>query len=470
MRVALYTLGCKVNHYETEAMAELFRNAGWQVVPFTQEAEVYLVNTCTVTATGDAKSRQILSRAHKRNPSALVVAVGCYAQLEPEAVAALPGVGLVVGTDGRQAIVGLVTDAWEEASRKREQKDCDQPKCDLEVENDSVDTSSESGLRESSFSTSCGRGKSSPRPGGEETVQRRQTARAFEPLTAVRDGRTRATLKIQDGCANFCSYCIIPFARGPLRSRPLGDVEEELRLLSEEGYLEVVLTGIHLASYGKDLGNCDLMDVLALTERIPGIRRVRLGSLEPKFVDERFAQAAGENSKLCRQFHLSLQSGSDGVLKRMNRRYTTEEYARAVEGLNRAMPDCAVTTDVIAGFCGETEEEHRETMAFCREMGFARMHVFPFSLRPGTKAALMDGQLQKGVKEARAKELIGLGKELTDAFLSRQVGTVQEVLLESGGEGYTGNYVRVRCPGREGKIMKTRILSLDGETAIGKEI
>ena len=417
-------------------MTELFRGAGWDIVPFPAPADVYVVNTCTVTATGDSKSRQMLSKAHNANPEALVVAVGCYAEMDPASVSALPGVGLVIGTAGRKEIVEKVTALLRQRAEG-------QP---------------------SSITPA-------PVPHGEESAQpHRQTAQAFENLSAVRDGRTRATLKIQDGCVNFCSYCVIPYARGPLRSRPLEDVERELTALSEEGYREVVLTGIHLASYGKDLGDCDLLDVLELTRHIPGIRRVRLGSLEPKFADERFAKAAAKNEKLCRQFHLSLQSGSDGVLARMNRRYTASEYAHAVHLLNDAMPDCAVTTDVIAGFCGETQAEHAETLAFCREMGFARMHVFPFSLRPGTRAASMPGQLPKSVKEARARELIALGKALTDAFLLRQVGTVQEVLVEGDGTGYTGNYVRVQVPGAEGAIVKTQILEIQDELAIGKEI
>lgn len=426
MNIAFATLGCKVNHYETQAMQALFEAAGWTVVPFSAMAEVYVVNTCTVTGTSDGKSRQLLSRAHKRNPEALIVAVGCYAQSDAQTVGALPGVGLVLGTQGRAAIVARVTEAL------------------------SAQT---------------------PAPAMRFVGDLRQS-RTFEPLNAVRDGRTRATLKIQDGCENYCAYCIIPYARGPIRSRTLADTRAQLEHFAAEGYREIVLTGIHLASYGRDLCDCSLLDVLELTRAIPGLARVRLGSLEPKFADERFVRALAENEKICRQFHLSLQSGSDAVLKRMRRRYTAEEYARAVGLLRQAMPDCAITTDVIAGFCGETEAEHRETLAFAERMQFARMHVFPFSVRRGTAAASMPGQLPKSVKDARAGALIALGTRMTHAFLTAQLGSTAEVLIEQDGAGYTGNYIRVQTglSGREGEIVRVRLSSLNGEIITGEEI
>ncbi len=420
MKAALTTLGCKVNHYETEAMRELFVQAGWEIVEFSDAADVYVVNTCTVTQTSDTKSRQMIARAHRMNPEALVVAVGCYAQTAPESVAALEGVGLVIGTSGRKEIVSRVDEALAAKS-------------------------------------------------GETFVSPIYEMRAFEPLSAVRDSRTRATLKIQDGCVNFCAYCIIPYARGPLRSRPPEEISEEVAALAQEGYQEIVLTGIHLASYGRDLQdqNVTLLDAIQRASAPEGIRRIRLGSLEPLFVNESVAKALSENPKICRQFHLSLQSGSDTVLKRMNRRYTAQEYLRAVDLLRAAMPDCAVTTDVIAGFPGETEEEHKETLAFCKQAAFARMHVFPFSLRRGTKAEELPGHLPKAVKEARAKELIQLGKRLTQTFLESQIGSVVEVLAESDGAGYSGNYIRVKTDAPEGEIVRIRITGLDGETAYG---
>ncbi len=422
MRAALTTLGCKVNHYETEAMRELFAQAGWEIVDFSDAADVYVVNTCTVTQTSDTKSRQMIARAHRKNPDALVVAVGCYAQTAPERVSALEGVGLVLGTDGRSEIVSRVKDAL--------------------------------------------RAKS-----GESFVNPIYEMRTFEPLSAVRDSRTRATLKIQDGCVNFCSYCIIPYARGPLRSRPPEDISKEVALLANEGYKEIVLTGIHLASYGRDLdGELTLPDAIERASEPDGIRRVRLGSLEPLFVTKEVAKALSQNPKICRQFHLSLQSGSDTVLRRMNRRYTAQEYLDAIGLLRLYMPSCAVTTDVIAGFPGETEDEHKETLALCGRAAFARMHVFPFSLRKGTRAEQLSGQLPKVIKEARAKELLGLGKRLTKAYLDSQIGSVVEVLSESDGAGYSGNYIRVRTAAPEGEIVRIRLDGFEEETAHGTQL
>ncbi|HML68556.1 MAG TPA: tRNA (N(6)-L-threonylcarbamoyladenosine(37)-C(2))-methylthiotransferase MtaB [Clostridia bacterium] len=423
MKVALTTLGCKVNHYETEAMRELFVQDGWEIVEFSELADVYVINTCTVTQTSDTKSRQMIARAHRMNPSALVVAVGCYAQTAPEAVASLEGVGLVIGTSGRKEIVSRVKDAFQS-------KD-------------------------------------------EETyISPLYEMREFEPLSAVRDSRTRATLKIQDGCVNFCSYCIIPFARGPLRSRPLDEISAEVAMLANEGYREIVLTGIHLASYGRDLAKSGitLLDAIARASEPEGIRRIRLGSLEPLFVNETVAKALAENPKICRQFHLSLQSGSNTVLQRMNRKYTAEEYLLALALLRKCMPDCAITTDVIAGFAGETETEHAETLAFCKSAAFARMHVFPFSLRKGTKAEDLPNHLPKAVKEARARELIALSKALTQTYLEQQIGSVVEVLAESDGAGYSGNYIRVKTDSTEGEIVRIRIEGFEDETAFGTRL
>jgi threonylcarbamoyladenosine tRNA methylthiotransferase MtaB len=420
-RAALTTLGCKVNHYETEAMRELFVRAGWEIVDFAEPADVYIVNTCTVTQTSDSKSRQMIARAHRSNPNALVVAVGCYAQVSPEIVSALGGVGLVLGTSGRTEIVSRVEQALQSRASEPE-------------------------------------------------ILPLSELREFEPLSAVRDSRTRATLKIQDGCVNYCSYCVIPYARGPLRSRPLDEITAEVQALANEGYKEIVLTGIHLASYGRDLDGETLIDAIACASEAEGISRIRLGSLEPLFITRETAKALAENPKICRQFHLSLQSGSDTVLKRMNRRYTSAEYLHAVAFLREEMPDCAVTTDVIAGFCGETEAEHRETLAFCERAAFARMHVFPFSVREGTKAASMPGQLQKAVKDARAKELIALGKRLTEQYLASRIGSVVEVLVESDGGGYSGDYIRVQTNAPEGEIVRIRLDGFNGETAFGSRV
>ena len=423
MKAALTTLGCKVNHYETEAMRELFLADGWEIVAFSEPADVYVVNTCTVTQTSDTKSRQMIARAHRLNPDALVVAVGCYAQVSPESVAALEGVGLVLGTSGRKDIVPRVREALSARTT-------------------------------------------------ETYIQPITEQREFEPFSAVRDSRTRATLKIQDGCVNFCSYCIIPYARGPLRSRPLDEISREVSLLANEGYREIVLTGIHLASYGRDLAGqgLTLLDAIRAASEPDGIRRIRLGSIEPLFVTEPVAKALAENPKICRQFHLSLQSGSNPVLRRMNRHYTAEEYLHSLELLRTYLPDCAITTDVIAGFCGETQEEHQSTLAFCERAAFARMHVFPFSLRKGTKAEALGDNLPKSVKEARARELIALGKRLTAQYLRSQIGSVVEVLAESDGAGYSGNYIRVATDAREGEIVRIRLTGFEGETAFGEQL
>ena len=418
MRVAFYTLGCKVNHYETQAMEELFKSAGHAVVPFEDEADAYIVNTCTVTGVSDKKSRQILSQAHRRNPDALIAAVGCYAEVAKDTVAALPGVSLVLGTEGRKDIVRLVEQAA-------------------------------AGCSAPAYPTPFER-------------------RTFEELSAQKDSRTRATLKVQDGCVSFCSYCIIPFARGALRSRTLESTKHELERLAENGYREVVLTGIQLSAYGVDLPDKpELCDLITLADGIPGLERLRLGSLEPRVITDRFLSVAQNSRTLCRQFHLSLQSGSDTVLSRMNRRYTTAEYRDAVERIRRVMPDAAITTDIIAGFVGETEEEHKETMRFVEEIGFARIHVFPYSRRKGTKADAMEGHLPRALKEARARELIALGERLEKTFIDRQIGKAVDVIMEDDGTGYTGNYIRVRCDGACGETVHVKLAAREGTTAIG---
>ena len=421
MKVAFYTLGCKVNHYETAAMAELFTAAGHRVVDFSEPADAYIVNTCTVTAVADQKSRQMLSRAHAQAPDALVAAVGCYSEVAREKVAGLPGVDLVLGTGGRKDIVSLVERALMG----------DKP------DPDSVPPFSR---------------------------------RSFEDLSAVADGRTRATLKVQDGCVSFCTYCAIPFARGALRSRSMESCRRELNALVEKGYREIVLTGIELTEYGKDLADKPTLNDLIRLADDCGVERLRLGSLDPRFADETFAQTCAGSRSLCHQFHLSLQSGSNTVLARMNRRYTAEEYLKNADRLRACMLDAAITTDVIAGFPGESEAEHAETAAFLRQVGFARLHVFPYSRRPGTKAAAMPDQLTRQEKARRAKELIAIGEELERAFIDRQIGTVQQVLMEEDGTGYTGNYVRVRCPGPAGEPVRVRITGRENTIAIGENI
>lgn len=419
-------MGCKVNQYDTEAMRELFENAGYKTVDFSESADVYVVNTCTVTQTGDKKSRQMISRAHALSPGAKIVVAGCYSQRAPEEVLALPGVSLVIGTNDRVRVVELVESLQQEKAT---------------------------------------------------AVSDIRTEHAFEPLTASREGRTRAHLKIQEGCDRFCTYCIIPYARGPIRSRPLCDVRDELFKLAAAGFQEVVLTGIHLMSYGRDLAEpATLTDAIAQADGIDAIRRIRLGSLEPQLLSDAFVAALAQNPKICRQFHLSLQSGSRGVLARMKRRYTPEEYADCVRRLRAAMPDCAITTDIIVGFPGETETEFEETLSFARAVSLARIHVFPYSRREGTKAAEMPGQLPRAVKAQRAAALGALADELAAEYAARFVGSVQEVLFEEcEGEclvGHTGTYLRVCVPGADAalcnRFAQVRILRAEGDTLYGE--
>jgi len=438
MKVAFHTLGCKVNHYETQAMMALFAAAGDEVVAFDTPADAYIVNTCTVTQVSDKKSRQALSRAHRLRPNAAIIAVGCLGQTGAAELRALGFVDLILGTEGRKEIVAHTRQLVESGKWKVESCGTFSPKTLLFKTAEQFFPS----LSTFNFPLST----------------------EFEDLSAVRDSRTRATLKIQDGCDNYCAYCVIPYARGKPRSRSVESCERELRGLADNGYREVVLTGIQLVAYGKDLpGAPDLCDIIALAADIPGLHRVRLGSLAPQFITERFVNVCRASPNLCPQFHLSLQSGCDTVLGRMNRRYATDDYRKAAERLRKAMPNCAITTDLIAGFPGETEAEHKATCAFIREMGLARVHVFPYSKRPGTAAADMPGHLPKATKERRARELAAIGKELEENFVQAQLGKEVTVLIEEAGCGYTPNYVRVRVPGAaEGELVTGKLTAREG--------
>ncbi len=419
MKVAFCTLGCKVNQYDTDAMRALFEREGHEVVAFDEPADVYIVNTCTVTAVGDKKSRQMVSRAHALAPEAAIIVAGCFAQNDPEAAASLPGVAAIAGTAERANIVALAQSAL-------------------------------AGKRQ-------------------ERVRAFYDHERFEELDVSKEGRTRAYLKIQDGCDRYCSYCIIPYVRGPVRSRSLADISRQLAALGEEGYHEVVLTGIHLMSYGKDLKDASLLDAIAAADSVPGIRRIRLGSLEPQLFTQEFIQALAANGKICRQFHLSLQSGSAGVLKRMGRRYTPQEYLQCVRMLREAMPECAITTDIIVGFPGESEEEFEETMRFAREAALSRIHVFSYSRRKGTRAYDMPGQVSGDVKKARTARLIALGHELEAAYAQGMVGQTEEVLIEERRGaylmGYTRTYVQTTLKTEaalEGEIANVHIIQACG--------
>ena len=417
------TLGCKVNQYDTEAMLEAFERAGYTSVPFTARADVYLINTCTVTGTGDQKSLKAVRRAAREHPDCAIIVAGCLAQRDAEHIAKMDNVRLVIGVQHRGRVVELL----EQAEREN--------------------------------TTVC-------------AVAPLKDA-GFEPLRVSRhEGKTRATMKIQEGCDRWCSYCIIPAVRGPVRSMPLADVREEARRLAAAGYPEIVLTGIHLASYGRGTGD-SLIDAVRAVHDTEGVRRVRLGSLEPGTADEAFARTLSELPGLARQFHLSLQSGSAAVLRRMHRRYTPEEYLEACGRLRRFMPDCAITTDIIAGFPGETEAEFRETADFLGKARFARIHVFPYSRRAGTVADRLEGQVPEEVRRERARQLIALGNKWEREFVSKLNGTVQRVLFERScgdgmAEGYTGHYVRVRAPGTPGTFGCVRITATEDTLAIGE--
>ena len=401
--VAFHTLGCKVNQYDSQAMLELFEQAGYQPGDFDQPCDVYVVNTCTVTGTGDKKSLQAVRRARRLNPAADIIVCGCMAQRDGEKLLADTDARLILGTARRAEIVTLLEQAQREHTRL----------CAV-------------------------------------TDVRRA---AFEPLLIThQEGRTRATLKIQEGCDRFCTYCIIPYVRGGIRSRSVQDVRDEAARLAQAGYREIVLTGIHLTSYGRDLKNGNtLLSVIRAVHDIAGVERIRLGSLEPVIATADFARALGEMPKLCPQFHLALQSGCDSVLRRMRRRYDTAAFRESAQALRAVFPDCALTTDVMSGFPGETDAEHRQSLDFCREMRFARMHVFPYSEREGTVAATMPDPVPRHIREERARELIALGAGMAEDYRRAQLGTVRRVLFEQCAEGvsvgYTPEYMRCEAPG-----------------------
>lgn len=395
MKAAAYTLGCKVNQYDTQAMLELLRAAGYEIVPFHEKADVYIVNSCTVTGTADKKTRQMAGRAEQSNPDGLVVITGCLAQRAGEELLSLPGVRAVVGTSGRADIVRIV-----EMARQ-----------------------------------------------GKVNAVAANTA--FEELSVSSSGdMTRGYIKIQEGCSRYCSYCIIPYVRGAERSRPMENALSEARTLSAAGVREVVLTGINISSYcdrGRDIA--DLAGCIGETE---GISRIRFGSLEPGLLTPGFIGRLTKIKKLCPHFHVSLQSGSNSVLKRMNRTYTVDEYARVVALLRRSFDNPAITTDVITGFPGETRDEFAQTKAFVRRMAFARLHVFPYSERAGTRAAVMQGAVPAALRRERANELIAAGRETEHAYASSFLGKKEEVLFErsiGGGfsEGHTTRYIKVRA-------------------------
>lgn len=403
-KAALHNLGCKVNAYETEAMQHLLEEAGYEIVPFTQKADVYVINTCSVTNMADRKSRQMLHKAKKNNPDSIVVAAGCYVQTSEKEVLNDLSVDIVIGNDRKHDLVRLL----EEYS--------------LDSVNDTVDDIND--------------GKHD-----------------FEELFIDQTKEhTRAFIKVQDGCNQFCSYCIIPYARGRVRSRRFENVIAEVKRLAANGFKEVVLTGIHLSSYGVDFEEATgLLELIQAVNAVKGIERIRLGSLEPKIVTEHFASELSKLDKICPHFHLSLQSGCDATLKRMNRKYTTKEYERGCELLRKYFVHPAITTDVIVGFPGETEEEFEQTKAYLEHIHFYEMHIFKYSKRKGTRAAVMPDQIDEQIKAARSEKLIALGHDMSKEFRKFYIGKNEEVLFEEKAVigdkeyfvGYTKEYVKV---------------------------
>lgn len=408
MRCCFITLGCRVNQYESDAMAELLREAGWEVTDDPSVSDLCIINTCTVTNIADRKSRQMISKAHRLNENAKLIACGCFTQRSPEEAKRLSGVDAVLGSADKNKIVEIAASLFENEHGE-----------------------------------------------AEVLVRDVMREREFEELSATREGRTRAYLKIQDGCNMFCTYCAIPYARGAIRSRRLESVRNEAEKLNEEGYAEVVLTGIHLMSYGRDFGDgTNILDAVKCFDGLENIKRIRFGSLEPHMMTDEIISGLAANEIICRQFHLALQSGSTTVLDRMKRGYTAEQFYALTVKLRAAFGEgLALTTDIIAGFPGETEEEHRETLAFMEKVGFSKVHIFPYSRRSGTKADGMSGQLTNAVKSERAKELIEKGRELEMRFLKTYIGSTVSVLIEEneGGKalGCTDTYAKVAVGSHE---------------------
>ena len=426
--VSFHTLGCKVNQYETQAMTELFESAGYKVLPFDSVCDVYVVNTCTVTGAGDKKSRQIIRRCQSLNPDAVIVVAGCYSQVAPQEISAM-GVDVVLGNKDKSNVVALTEEA---ISGKKSNEVADILKC-----------------------------------------------RSFEDMSISGfNDKTRAFVKIEDGCNSFCTYCIIPYARGPVRSRDIESIVDEVKSLSENGFAEVVLTGIHIASYGLDIkeSGLTLYDVISRVHEVRGIKRIRLGSIEPRILTEDFIKKISALPKVCDHFHISLQSGCDDTLNRMNRKYDTALFRQVVENIRKYMPQSAITTDIMVGFPGETDEEFKTSVAFLEEICFAESHVFAYSNRKGTKADKLPCQVKRKDKNIRAAQMADAAKRCREKFLVGFLGKEIEVLFErevENGiyEGHTSNYIKVHVPSDKDisrKFVNVRIDKVFDEYVLGE--
>lgn len=426
LNVSFITLGCKVNQFESEAMMELFEKEGFKIIPACEKSDIFIINTCAVTKESDRKSRQLINKAKRINKNAIVAAVGCSVQLNSERISEETSVDIVIGTKNKSEIARLI----KEKLNNR----------DIYV-----------------------------------NVDKFRPHESFEELSISREhDKTRVNIKIQDGCNQFCSYCIIPYVRGPIRSRDSKDIIREVNALSENGYKEIVFNGIHVTSFGKDLGKEDaLISLIEDINGINGIERIRLGSLEPSIITESFMQRLSKLHKACDHFHLSLQSGSDTVLERMNRRYTSSEYNQKIDLIRKYMPDSGITTDIIVGFPGETNEEFNETLEFVKKTNFSRIHVFKYSVREGTKAAGFENQVDEKIKSERSKRLISLADESAQDFMNYMLGKTVSVLIEKKVdnlyEGYTTNYIRALIESKkniENQIIEAKVTKFGDDCLI----
>ena len=430
MKAAIYTLGCKVNQYESQVISEALANKGYTIVDCSEKADIYIINSCTVTAAADQKTRQYVRKFKRNNPDSIVVLTGCMPQAFPAEAENLSEADIIIGNKNNSKLIELLDNYLKSKNRTVE-------------------------------------------------ILEHEKKEEFAPCSISNfDERTRASIKIQDGCNRFCSYCIIPYSRGRVRSKPLDELKSELETVAANGYNEVVLVGINLSSYGQDCG-LTFPDAVKLADSIDGIERVRLGSLEPDHLTDEVIEKLSECRKLCPQFHISLQSGCDKTLKTMNRHYTADEYRHLCQKLRSEFSDCTLTTDVMVGFCGETDSDFNDSLNFVKEIGFEKIHVFPYSIRKGTKAEKMDGHLPKHIKEERCAVMIAAGEELRRQFFKSQIGKKTSVLFESTLKdgyccGYTANYTPVKVMADSsvcGKILDVEIVSVcDDDFCEGKII